>query len=70
MNLGIAHRPNEVSEYECREAARFNNYNWTEWLELTWWNRAKCVAFYRASLALDAHVQDAIERQSRRGRRG
>ena len=63
--------PGYVTEYECRDAARFNNYTWTEWLEqLDNGERAMCVAYMRVSHAIEANVHDAhnqySERMSRR----
>lgn len=62
-----------VTEYECREAAIFSLYNWTEWLGLQPDERATCVAHYRLNKAIEANVHDAIskhqEREARRRRR-
>lgn len=49
-----------VAEYECREAAVFSNYNWTEWQELSAWDRASCVAHHRMHMLVEAHVNEAV----------
>lgn len=48
-----------VSEFECREAARFCLYNWATWLELDDGERIMSVAYYRLHNALEANVSDA-----------
>lgn len=59
-----------VPEFECREAAVFGHYNWTQWLRLTDYEKAAVVAHYRTHLTIDAHISDAAERASKRARRG
>ena len=63
-----------MSEYECREVARFVLVSWPEWLELDENERAMCVAHYRVHSAIEANVGDAhskyLERQSRQQSRG
>jgi len=62
-----------VAEYECREAARFVLETWSNWLDLDTESRAKAVAHYRLSHAIESNVVDAhsiaAERQARRTRR-
>jgi ribulose bisphosphate carboxylase small subunit len=62
-----------VSEYECRETARFSLTTWSDWLILDEVERAMRVAHKRVHDAIEANVSDAhmqhIERQSRRRRR-
>lgn len=64
--------PGFTSEYECREAARFSNYNWITWLTLDEFERAMCIAYMRVHGAIESNVHDAhtkySERQSSRGR--
>lgn len=49
-----------VSEYECREVARFVLMTWNAWLEdMDSDARAKSVAHYRLSHAIEANVMDA-----------
>lgn len=48
-----------VSEFECRESARFCLYNWTEWLTLEDDERIMSVAYYRLHNALEANISDA-----------
>jgi hypothetical protein len=66
------HDPSLVTEYECREAARYSLYNWMQWLDLDQGERAHCVAHLRIHNAVEANVNDAInqyhERMSRRTR--
>lgn len=52
-----------VSEYEVREAARFGNYSWSAWLELDYADRAVAVAHYRIHHLIEAHVNDAVDRE-------
>lgn len=50
-----------VPEYDEREACNFNGYTWTQWVEeLTGWEKAKLVAYYRMHHLVEAHVNDAI----------
>ena len=48
-----------TSEYECREVARFVLVTWDQWLTLDTDSRAKSVAHYRLSHAIEANVMDA-----------
>lgn len=66
-----------VTEYECRDAARFSHYSWMQWMnELDEAERAMCVAYMRLNHAIEANIHDAhnqySERMSRRAnqRRG
>lgn len=66
--------PGLVSEYECREAARFVLCSWDRWLELDEDQRAGAAAHFRVNHALEANVSDAHSRymdklSRRRGRR-
>lgn len=66
-----------MTEYECREAARFVLVAWTDWLKLDPAERALAVAHYRLHNAVESNVADAQSqylesqrrRESRRGRR-
>lgn len=56
-----------VSEYECREACIFANYNWSVWLtELDIYERATCVAHYRIHNAIESNINDAVSREQER----
>lgn len=54
-----------VPEYEAREAAVYCHYNYTEFLELDPFERAKCVAQYREHFRIEANMSDAAESSSR-----
>lgn len=76
VNSGISQQSTQglVTEYECREACIFGNYNWTTWLDsLTEEERAKTVAHYRLHASIEANVADAhakhMERQQARASR-
>ncbi len=58
--------PDTVSPYEEREACIKGNYNWQEWQELSWQDRAEAVAHYRLGLLLDLHRNDALTRDMKR----
>lgn len=49
-----------VPEYECREAAIFGNFNWTEWNALDAYERAACIAHHRMHMLVEAHVNEAV----------
>lgn len=53
-----------VTEYECRETARFTVRSWEQWLELDSDERAYSVAHYRSYHALEANVHDAYQQHS------
>jgi hypothetical protein len=55
----------EIPEYECREAARFALYNWTEWQDLSVYERAAVIAHYRESNRMEANLSDASEKASK-----
>lgn len=55
-----------VPEYEEREAAIFAHYNWTQWVELTWQERAQIVAHYRLHLLIQGHVDEAVGKAQER----
>lgn len=70
VGLEVETHPGLVSDYEARDAAKFNLYNWTDWCSISSEERAICVAFFRISNAVEEHVQDAIDRsRPRQGRR-
>ncbi len=56
--------PKTVSEFEEREAARFNGYNWSQWIELPRSERLNAVAYVRVSELVDRHRADAQRRAS------
>lgn len=58
-----------VSEIECREAAIYAHYNYTQFYQLEANERASCVAQYRMHFLIEAHVQQASEAASRAGTR-
>jgi hypothetical protein len=71
VDTGITYEsliPDAVSVYEEREACIKNNYNWAEWQNLTWQEKAEAVAFYRLSGLLDLHRNDALTRDIKRKR--
>lgn len=55
-----------VPEFECREAAVYGHYNWTEWAELDHLDRAGAVAQYRLHHMIESHVQDESRKDSER----
>lgn len=61
-----------MSEYECREVARFVLVQWDQWLAMDEDSRAKAIAHCRLNHAVEANVMDAYtrahERRSRRRR--
>lgn len=42
------------------------NYNWSEWMQLDWSERARAVAQYRSHNLIEAHVADAIDKMPKR----
>lgn len=52
--------PRMVPEYEEREAARFGYYNWLQWQELAYQEKASVVAHYRLSRLIKMHENDAV----------
>lgn len=54
--------PGLVSEYECREVAKFVLITWAQWLELDEDARAGAAAHFRVNHALEANVSDAHSR--------
>ena len=55
-----------VPEYEEREASVFSHYNWMQWQELPWNERAEAVAHYRMHSLIESHMQQAIEQYMNR----
>ena len=68
VNTGIEIFSNNgfVPEYEEREAAVFALIPWSEWDNLSWYERAAAVAHYRMHNIIETHVNDAIESERRR----
>lgn len=69
LDTGITYRrgfPGLVPELEEREAAKFNGFNWRQWLSLPLHDRADGVACFRISKMIEYHHQKAIERETRR----
>lgn len=54
-----------MPDYEERQAARFGNYNWSEWCTLTKPERALGVAYYRMQHLIELHVEEAHRRKQR-----
>lgn len=54
--------PGLVSEYECRETARFVLCSWEHWLDWDESSRASACAHFRVNHALEANVSDAHSR--------
>lgn len=54
-----------VPEYEVREAARFAQYNWTEWCALERFDRARVVAYYRLHNQIEEHVNSEMSKKWR-----
>lgn len=52
-----------LPEYEEREAARFNLYNWSEWLALPRAERVESVAYHRAHLLAMIHAEERAMRR-------
>lgn len=68
-NITIAQTDGEVPEYDCREAAIYSHYNWTEWEQLHYSERAMCIAQYRIHMLIEAHVNAAAQTESKRNAR-
>ncbi|KKL12514.1 hypothetical protein LCGC14_2535010 [marine sediment metagenome] len=72
LETGITYRrivKDVVPEVEEREAARFNGYNWKEWLVLPKRERVDGVAYFRIRRAIDMNQQDAVRMDADRRRR-
>lgn len=54
----------QVPEYEAREACIYSNYNWMQYQELDWQERAYTIAQYRMHNLIEAHISDASHRAS------
>ena len=52
--------PSLVPLYEEQEALRDANYNYNQWKELTWWEKALHVAHYRNKNLVRLHSEDAV----------
>jgi hypothetical protein len=72
VRIGITYgsRLGLVADLEEREAAIFGNYNYSEWLELPWNERAEAVAHYRLHSLIEAHTEDAVEKARARASKG
>jgi len=71
IDTGITYEsliPDTVSPFEEREACIKNNYNWTDWQNLTWQEKSEAVAHYRLSGLLELHRNDALTRDMKRKR--
>lgn len=55
---------NIVPEYEEREAAVFTHTNWSQWLKLSWYDRAASIAQYRTHHLIEAVVNDEASYQA------
>lgn len=58
-----------VPEYEEREAARFSGYTWTEWETSTHLEHVHAIAYYRAHIMIENHVQHAVNKAIERKQR-
>lgn len=54
-----------MPEYEERQAARWGNYNWSEWCGLSRDERIVGVAHYRMANLVEVHIQEAGDRERR-----
>lgn len=72
INVGISIEANEgfVSEYECREAAIFGHYNWSEWQNLESSDRIEAIAHWRMHLLIESHVGEAVHRSNTSASKG
>jgi len=52
--------PNLVPQYEELEACVYVNYNYSQWRELTWQEKACAVAHYRMHRLVELHGSDAV----------
>lgn len=75
LPLGILVRPQTpgtVSDYEERRVAAECSYQWQQWLDLSSWERAACVAHSRVKRMIDQAANDVEyewnKRQMRQGR--
>ena len=69
VQTGISYAPELpglVPELEERDAARWCGYDWPAWGALAYDERARAVAYYRLSLVIDMHREDAKERELKR----
>ena len=55
-----------VPEIEERDASVFANYNWTDWRNLDWFERAKAVAHHRTHKLVQLHNNDAVSAELER----
>ncbi len=58
--------PNLVPLYEEQEALRYANYNYTEWLKLSYQEKAMHVAHYRYHYLVSLHSEDAVSEKIQR----
>ena len=69
MNHGLTVTPlvpGLVAEFEEREAARFAQLPWDDYLGLPRGERVLAVAHYRVKRDFDIHLNDAVARERRR----
>lgn len=72
LETGITYRrgfPGLVAELEERVAAKFNGYNWHDWLSLPRYERVDGIAYFRIHSMIEHHNQEAVERDMRRRQR-
>lgn len=66
INIRYERDGQEVPEYECREACVYANYNWRDWQDLDWYERAAAVGQYRMHHLIESHVQDKVQKEAAR----
>lgn len=69
IDLEIPSEYGLVPEYEERETAVYVGYTWEKWLDIEYSERAKAIAHYRTHLAIEAHIEDAVDKKTRHGNR-
>ena len=52
-----------ISELEMRDSARFNDYTFQEWQQLSYADRVDGVAYYRLTRIIDMAKEDAVSRE-------
>lgn len=58
-----------VPEFECREAAKFSGYTYSEWRTIHYMERAAAIAFFRLHYKIEAFNSKAIENRMNSRRR-
>lgn len=55
-----------ITQLEEREAARFNNYSWSEWQALPYGEKVMAVAFTQVQHQIELLSNDAVQDEIRR----